>query len=89
MGSDIFILKVTDATYVSDYILRLTFNNGEVRLCDFLPLAQKGICTKLQDMDYFKSFRLDPFTVDWNNEIGFAPEFLYEISGFLETNCHN
>ena len=80
MERNAFILKVTDAAYVSDYILRLTFNNGEVRLCDFLPLAQKGICTKLQDMEYFKSFRLDPFTVDWNNEIGFAPEYLYENS---------
>ena len=29
-------------------------------------------------MNYFKNFRMDPFTVDWNNEIGFAPEFLYE-----------
>ena len=26
------------------------------------------------------SFTLDPYTVDWNNEIGFAPEFLYEHS---------
>lgn len=32
------------------------------------------------DSNYFKSFKLDPYTVDWNNEIGFAPEFLYEHS---------
>jgi hypothetical protein len=41
-------------------------------------MAQKGICTKLQNLDYFKNFKLDPFSVDWNNEIGFAPEYLYE-----------
>ena len=29
-------------------------------------------------LNYFRSFTLDPFTVDWNNEIGFAPESLYE-----------
>ena len=74
------ILKIIDARYEHDYILRLMFNNGEVKLCDFLPLAQKGICVKLQDMDYFRNFSIDPFTVDWNNEIGFAPEFLYENS---------
>ena len=74
------ILKIIDAAYVKDYILRLTFNNGETKLCDFLPLAQKGICRKLQDMTYFRNFRLDPFTVDWNNEIGFAPEFLLNHS---------
>ena len=75
-----FILKITSAHYEHDYVLRLTFNNGEVKLCDFFPLAQKGICTKLQDKEYFRKFRLDPFTVDWNNEIGFAPEFLLNHS---------
>jgi hypothetical protein len=73
------LLKVTTAEYVRNYTLRLTFNTDEVLLVDITPLMQKGICRKLQDMDYFKSFRLDPFTVDWNDEIGFAPERLYEL----------
>ena len=73
------ILKVTSADYVRDYVLRLSFNDGSVKYVDFLPLAQKGICTKLQDLEYFRQFTLDPFTVDWSNEIGFAPEYLYEI----------
>ena len=73
------LLTVTAAEYFGDYTLRLTFSTGEVRLVDFTPLMQKGICRKLQDMDYFKSFRLDPFTVDWTDEIGFAPERLYEL----------
>mgnify|MGYP003445195724 FL=1 len=73
-----FILKIIKAEYVRDYILRLTFNNGEIGLMDFTPLMDKGICQKLRDIDYFKSFTLDHFTVDWNNEIGFAPRFLYE-----------
>lgn len=30
-------------------------------------------------LDYFRNYSLDPFTVDWSNEIGFAPEYLYEI----------
>lgn len=74
------LLIIVNAEYVSNYTLRLTFNTGEVRLVDFTPLMQKGICRKLQNMDYFKSFKLDPFTVDWNNEIGFAPRYLYERS---------
>lgn len=57
---------------------QLTFSNGETRDVDFVPQMQKGICCKLQDMEYFRSFTLDPFTVDWHNEIGFAPEFLFE-----------
>jgi hypothetical protein len=72
-------IKVTKAEYVKDYILRLTFNDGAVKLCDFLPLAQEGIFQKLKDLTYFKNFALDLWTMDWNNEIGFAPEYLYEI----------
>lgn len=74
------ILTVTAAVYVSDNTLRITFSNGEERLLDFTPLMQEGICRKLQDKNYFKSFTLDPFTIDWNNEVGFAPEFLYAQS---------
>lgn len=72
------LLTVTRAEYEKDFTLRITFSNGEVRLVDFTPLMQKGICKKLQDKNYFKSFRLDPFTIDWNDEIGFAPECLYD-----------
>ena len=78
MDTTNLLLKITAAEYVSNYTLRLTFSTGEVRLVDFTPLMQKGICRKLQDPDYFRSFRLDPFTVDWNDEIGFAPRYLYE-----------
>ena len=77
---DDIILKIVKAEYVEDYVLRLTFNNGEIRLMDFEPLMDKGVCKKLRDLDYFKSFTLDPFTVDWNNEIAFAPRLLYERS---------
>ena len=76
--SAIKLLTITAVEYVKDYVLRLTFNNGEVRMVDFVPLMQKGICRKLKDINYFKSYTLDPFTVDWNNEIGFAPRYLYE-----------
>ena len=72
------LLRITAAEYAGGHMLRLTFSTGEVRLVDFVPMMQKGICRKLQDIDYFKAFRLDPFTVDWNDEIGFAPRYLYE-----------
>lgn len=80
MDAKTLLLTIIHAEYVNDYVLRITFSNGEVRLVDFTPLMQKGICRKLQDLDYFKSFTLDPFTIDWNDEIGFAPEYLYERS---------
>ena len=71
------ILTVVNAEYVSDYILLIRFNNGEEKTFDFEPLLTKGICEKLVDLGYFKNFTIDAFTIDWNNEIGFAPEYLY------------
>ena len=73
-----FFLKVIAADYVRDYILRLTFNDGVGKLVDFSPLMQTGYLRKLQDMSFFRNYTIDPYTVDWNNEIGFAPESLYE-----------
>lgn len=72
------ILTVEKAEYLQGYTLRIWFSNGKQCLYDFSREFSKGICHKLQDMGYFKRFKLDPFTIDWNNEIGFAPEYLYE-----------
>ena len=49
-------------------------------MIDFAPVIQraKGIVKKLEDVEFFKKFTLDPFTIDWNNEIGFDPQDLYE-----------
>ena len=41
-------------------------------------LRNMYIFTKLQNPEYFRNYTLDGWTVDWNNEIGFAPEYLYE-----------
>jgi len=30
-------------------------------------------------LNYFRNFTFDSFTIDGNNEIGFAPKYLYEI----------
>ena len=77
------VLTVEQAKHIGGYTLMLIFNNGEKRKFDFSSLLDKGVCSKLRDMDYFKNFKVDGFSVDWNNEIGFAPEFLYENGAAL------
>lgn len=71
-------LHITAAEHVSGYLLKLTFSNGGVRYFDFSSIYDKGVFTKLKNPDYFRNYTLDGWTVDWNNEIGFAPEYLYE-----------
>ena len=77
------VLTIEQAEYSGGYTLVLLFSNGEKREFDFSSLLDKGVCRKMRDMYYFKNFKIDGFSVDWNNEIGFAPEFLYENSAAL------
>ena len=37
-------LHITQAEYISGYLLKLTFSNGDVRLFDFSQLYNKGVC---------------------------------------------
>ena len=60
MDANSLLLTVTKAEYDRDYTLRITFSNGEVRLVDFTPLMQKGICKKLQDMNTFTNAVFNP-----------------------------
>ena len=47
------ILTVEQAKHIGGYTLMLIFNNGEKRKFDFSPLLDKGVCSKLRNMDYF------------------------------------
>lgn len=76
------ILTIKSASYVGDYSIVAEFSNGETRLLDFSELVTsgRGMLKMLADKEYFRRFTLDPFTIDWNNEIGFEPEYLYAMS---------
>lgn len=75
------LLTITQAKYIDGYCIEATFSNGEKKLLDFTPIINnaKGIVCKLKDINYFKNFTLDPFTIDWNNEIGFDPKDLANL----------
>lgn len=72
------VLLPLKSDYKNDYTLIIHFSNGKKRAFDFSSLFDRGICHKLKDEAYFKNYRIAPFTIDWNNEIAFASEFLYE-----------
>jgi hypothetical protein len=75
------LLTVTTARYIDGYRIEAVFSNGIKKMIDFAPVIQraKGIVKKLKDVEFFKNFTLDPFTIDWNNEIGFDPQDLYKM----------
>ena len=73
------MLKVVDVDYVKDYTLRLTFNDGVVKIVDLKPYLKGEVFGELLDKGKFVQYGLTPMTIEWANGADLAPEFLYEI----------
>lgn len=74
------IISVTAAEHISEYRLKLEFDDGSIRLIDLENELWGEIFEPLKDIEKFKNFRLNPFTIEWENGADFAPEFLYRNS---------
>jgi hypothetical protein len=72
---------VTEATYLSEYMLKIRFDNGESKVVDLQPHLDGPIFEPLKDLDFFRSFYVnhDIDTIVWPNNADFSPDFLYEI----------
>lgn len=74
------IPHVIDAEYVKDYLVKITFDDGVVKVADLGCYARKsGVFSALKDKEYFKKFFVDLNTLCWPNGADIAPERLYEI----------
>ena len=72
-------LEVSQAEYLDNYRIRLTFNNGEIKTVDLQNELNGSVYIPLRQLDYFKNFQLKYNTIEWNNGADYAPEYLYEI----------
>jgi hypothetical protein len=81
---------VKNVTYVSDYKLQLTFEDGDIRLVDLRPHLDGEIFEPLKDINYFKTVCVNPDldTIVWDNGADMSPDFLYEI-GMPVTEVEN
>jgi len=66
-----------------NYILEITFDNGEVKLFDVKPYIQGEWYSQLADYSYFKSVSVDGFTVAWANGQDICPDELYDLSKWI------
>ena len=71
---------VTAVKPLHNYLLRLTFINGEEKLFDMKPLLNTGIFKELKDENIFNTARISFDTVQWANEADIDPETLYAES---------
>ena len=71
---------IIDAQYLSDYKIKLFFQDGKSGIVDFSKFVEKGgVFSKLLDLNVFQRFEINRETgvITWNNQIDIAPETLY------------
>jgi hypothetical protein len=73
------IIWVTSAEHIENYTIRIVFNDGKVKTVDLGDHLDKPVFQPLRDKEFFRNFRINPFTIEWENGADFAPEFLYAI----------
>lgn len=60
-----------------NYLLNVTFNNGEIRRFDVSPYLAYPAFEALKSRSLFAQARVAHNTVVWNEEVDIAPESLY------------
>jgi len=73
---------VKDVQYLSEYKLRLTFEDGTMRDVDLASHLDGEVFEPLKNLMNFKSVHVNPDldTIVWQNGADMSPDFLYEIS---------
>jgi len=74
------LIWVTEAKYVSDYKIMLMFNDGIQGIVDLKNSIKGKIFKPLQDVEYFKKFKKNRWTIEWDNGADLAPEYLHELA---------
>ncbi len=77
--------KAINVIPLDDYILKITFDNGEVKLYDVKPLIKGKWFGELEDKQYFKTVHIAGLSVEWENGQDICPDDLYYSSVFPDT----
>ena len=73
-------IGITSVTPQENYILLMTFENGEQRYLDMKPYLHRGVFKELANKVIFNTVHVSYDTVAWKNDVDLAPEILYEKS---------
>ena len=73
-------LAIKDVKPQDNYLLLLTFENGDKRQFDMKPYLDFGIFQELKDLRIFKTVKTSFDSIEWDNEADFDPEILYQKS---------
>jgi hypothetical protein len=69
--------RVTQVKPEQDFMLLITFSNGEMKNFDVKPYLGIGIFKELQDLSVFNSVKPFLGSVQWSNGVDICPDTLY------------
>ena len=72
-------LEVVNAEYIRDYLLKIKFNTGDIKIVDLKNSLQGPVFEPLKDINFFRQFTIHYNTIEWKNGADFAPEYLFEL----------
>ena len=70
------LIWITNANYLKDYKIELEFNNNKKGVFDFENHLHTKLFLPLKELETFKKFKLNSWTLEWENGADFSPEFL-------------
>jgi hypothetical protein len=77
--------SIKDVKPQDNYLLLLTFENGEKRQFDMKPYLDVGIFQELKDVRLFKTVKTSFDSIEWDNEADIDPEILYQESQKIDS----
>lgn len=69
--------SVVSVTPQADYVLDITFSNGEKGALDMKPYLDFGIFSRLKDCRAFEQVKVAFDTIEWESGADLDPEFVY------------
>jgi hypothetical protein len=70
------LIKVTNASYIKDFVIHFKFNNGVEKDINLETELWGEVFEPLKNVNVFKNFKLNSWTIEWENGADFSPEFL-------------
>ncbi len=72
------LIWITNAKYLRDYLIEIEFNNNKKGVVNFENLLDKKIFEPLKSEIFFQKFKINSWTIEWENGADFSPEFLLD-----------
>ncbi|MGZ5575407.1 MAG: DUF2442 domain-containing protein [Methylobacter sp.] len=69
--------SVTAVVPRNDYLLDITFSNGECGVLDMKPYLDFGVFNRIKDSESFEKVTVAFDTIEWESGADLDPEFVY------------